>query len=108
MNEVIKDISTLTTINEEYLKSLVAKSEWCICSYIEESILKKETITKIDIGIGFLSVLVEDNSIKYKFIPNKELEEAVRNTIIDDKNPLKLKLEKSLVDRITKIYKEYL
>ncbi len=108
MNNVIKDISTLTTINEDYLKSLVTKSEWCICSYIEESILKKETITKIDIGIGFLSVLVEDNTIKYKFIPNKELEEAIRDTVINDKNPLKLKLEKSLVDKITKMYKEYL
>jgi hypothetical protein len=108
MNEVIKDISKLTTINEEYLKSLVTKGEWCICSYIEDSVLKKETITKIDIGIGFLSILVEDNTIKYKFIPNKELEEAIRDTIINDKNPLKLKLEKSLVDKITKMYKEYL
>lgn len=108
MNEVIKDISKLTTINEEYLKSLVAKSEWCICSYVEESIISKETVTKVDIGIGFLSILVEDNTIKYKFIPNEELENAIRDTIINDKNPLKLKLEKSLVDKITKLYKEYL
>jgi len=108
MNNIVKDISTLTTIKEDYLNSLVAKSEWCICSYVEETILKKENITKVDIGIGSLSILVEDNTIKYKFIPSKELEEAIRTTVIDDKNPLKFKLEKVLVDKITNVYKELL
>lgn len=108
MDNMIEDISKLTTIQKEYLDSLVAKSEWCICSYIENTILNKESITKIDIGIGSLSILVEDNTIKYKFIPSKELENAIRTTVIDDKNPLKFKLEKTLVDKITNIYKELL
>lgn len=108
MDNMIEDISKLTTIQKEYLDSLVAKSEWCICSYIENSILNKESITKIDIGIGSLSILVEDNTIKYKFIPSKELESAIRTTVVDDKNPLKFKLEKVLVDKITNIYKELL
>ena len=108
MNDLTKDISILTTIKEDYLDNLIKKSEWCICSYVEETILKKENITKIDIGIGSLSILVEDNSIKYKFIPSEELENSIRTTIINDKNPLKLKLEKVLVDRITNVYKELL
>ena len=108
MNNMIEDISKLTTIQKEYLDSLIVKSEWCICSYIENTILNKENITKIDIGIGSLSILVEDNTIKYKFIPSKELESAIRTTVIDDKNPLKFKLEKTLVDKITNIYKELL
>ena len=108
MNNIVEDISTLTTIKEEYLNSLVAKSEWCICSYVENSILNKESITKIDIGIGSLSILVEDNTIKYKFIPSEQLENAIRTTIINDKNPLKLKLEKVLVDKIINVYKELL
>ncbi len=108
MNNVIEDISTLTTIKSDYLNSLVKKSEWCICSYVEETLLKKENITKIDIGIGYLSILIEDNTIKYKFIPSEKLEDAIRKTIIDDKNPLKLKLEKVLVDKITNVYKELL
>jgi len=108
MNDLTKDISILTTIKEDYLDNLIKKSEWCICSYVEETILKKENITKIDIGIGSLSILVEDNSIKYKFIPSEELENSIRTTIINDKNPLKLKLEKVLVDKITNVYKELL
>lgn len=106
MKNIVKDLSTLTTIEEENLNKLVEKELWCICSYVEEMINSKENFCDIDLGIGTLTISIMDNQLKFKFIPSQTLEQGVRDTIVNEKSPLRLSLEKSLVNKISNIYKE--
>lgn len=108
MYSLIEDLSNLTTIPTSALSKLSDKSVFCICNDIEESILKEERVTDIDLGIGTLQVLVDGNDLKYRFIPSRSLETNMKNTIINKKNPLTITVEESLVKRILNTYKNYL
>ena len=79
-----------------------------MCDAIYESILNKQDITEMDIGIGTLYILNNDQGIKFKYIPNKQVEEAVKDTIVDQENPVQLILEKRLVSKIVNTYKDIL
>ena len=106
MFDLIDDLSKITTIPQDALTKLVDKVNWCICEYINETDLGKEQTLDIDIGIGKLCILIGDNLVKYKFIQSSKLEKSVRDVIINESNPLKDRLEKRLVDKITETYKD--
>lgn len=106
MSNLIDDISKLTTIPDKVLLKLVDKSYFCISSAIEEALLEHKDIVEIDLGIGTLYLEVKSESVRYKFLPNKELDKTVKDTVINRKNSLQDVLEMTLVDRITNTYKE--
>lgn len=108
MIDIIDNVSKLTTIPKDYLDKLIQKVIWCICDAIYESILNKQDVTEMDIGIGTLYILNNDKGIKFKYIPNKQVEEAVKDTIVDQENPVQLILEKRLVSKIVNTYKDIL
>ena len=108
MQSLIEDISTLTTIPTANLNQLVKKANFCICNDVAESKLQGEDLTEVDIGIGRLHIFVEDNNIKYKFVPSKYLENNIKKTILDGKNPLIEEAEQALVTRIVDTYKNYI
>lgn len=105
-NNVLNDLSIITTIPQATLVKLMDKLNWCICNSVEESILKSETITEIDLGLGKLILSVENNFLEYKFIPSIKLESNIIKTIKEKKNPLIHQLESSLADRIVNTYKD--
>ena len=72
MYNVSEDLSTITTIPKNSIDKLFEKEEWCICQNIEEQLGNKDVLTEIHIGIGYLSILLEDNTIKYKFVPRRD------------------------------------
>ena len=80
MVNIIKDISTLTTIPYATLVKLVDIAELCICHAVEESKLRNGDLTSINIGVGTLNIKTSDDEIKYKFIPSSKLEENVSLT----------------------------
>ncbi len=106
MSNLLTDLHVLTSIPRASFDKLTEKSIWCICSDVEESILKKENITKVDIGIGDLYIKLEDDMIKYKFIPSQQLEEAVKNTVLNGKNVLIDVVETTLAARFVNTYKD--
>lgn len=109
MKDLLQDISILTTIPRDSLEKLASISQYCICDGINEMLSTLEdNVCVFDIGIGSLSIKVENNNIYYKFIPSTSLEESLIKTIDNEENPLVAKLEKTLVKRITKTYKELL
>lgn len=108
MNNLIEDISKLTTIPVNVLEKLNTKAIWCICDSFQESVLNNEDITTINIGIGTLIISETDETIKYKFIPNQTLEDAVIQTSLNKKSPLELTLEKTLANKVVKTYKDIL
>ncbi len=107
-NDLIKDLSDITTIQEGSLIKLVDKSKFIICHDVLESTLKGEDETKIDVGIGTLVVKVEAGNIRYRFIPSPSLGNAIGSTVVNKKSPLTYMLETSLVSKIEHVHKELL
>lgn len=108
MTDLIKDLSTLTTIPEKALQKLNNKSYYCINEAVLETLLAKKELVEINIGIGTLYIQLLDNSVKYKFIPSPEMEKNIKNTVINNQNSLQNVLESSLVNKIINTYKDLL
>lgn len=108
MKNLIEDAAMLTCIAVDDLKKLNNICESMISHYIVENMLEKESITKIDIGLGTLSIKQDTQGIKYKFIPSDSLESLVETTYATKKSSLKQKIEKALGSRLTKTYKDLL
>lgn len=108
MNVVNEDIATLTTMPKYALDRIGVLTRYCICHYIEESKLKHEDVTTVDLGIGDLLIKQCEDGIRYKFIPSRNLEKAVSETIQTGVSPLVNEAENVFVDRIVKTYKDLL
>lgn len=106
MTNLINDVSALTSINEKLLNKIVDVVVYSINDSVAESILSKENVTQIDTGIGTLSILVNDNELKFKFVPSAKLRESIISTIKNEENTLTNTLETNIADRFTKLYKE--
>ena len=104
--DLIKDLSTLTTIPIAALNKLVNKSNYCICYDVKENLSNSENTTLIDIGIGTLSIILDDDTVYYKFKPSKELENSLKSTIMTGENPLVNVIDNTTKDKILNVYKE--
>lgn len=102
-----KDLSALTNVDENYINKLFSKLKWCICDGVSEAEYTNDNSLSCDLGIGKILLTIEENSVKYKFIPSPELEEMVIKAIMGD-NTFESTLEKNLVNKITKVYKDLL
>ena len=108
MQDLIKDLGTLTTIPENALHRLSQQALYCICNMIEESRLEGEELTNINIGIGTLTIYADDEEIKCRFTPSSALESSIKALITEGKNPLVDILEQTLAKRIINTYKDLL
>lgn len=108
MNNLPKDISTLTTISKETVKRILDISTSCICDYVLESISDKEKITRIDIGIGKIVIKLCKEDIKFKFIPSKKLCDAISTSVETNINPLSGMAEDLLSKKLLMAYKKLL
>ncbi len=103
---LIPDLATLTTITEHSLGKLVDKAKFIICHDVKESMLEGETDTVIEIGIGTITIRVDEDGIRYRFTPAPSLDEAIKETVRTGKSPLVYELETALAQRIEKVNKE--
>ena len=105
--DFLDKLSALTTIDKRPLEKLLKKTVWVICNDIHQAMLRGENIAYVDIGIGTLGFdFSSGDSIKYKFIPNKDVEKEISVTIVSGENPLTDKVEQSLVKKIVDTYKD--
>lgn len=61
---------------------------------------------ELDLGFGIVKVIIDSNSVKYKFVPSKATENAVIDTIVNGKNYLVLNIESTLANKLSTIYKD--
>lgn len=108
MYSLQNDLKTLTNISSDVIDKLVNKILYIICDDVLDTHLNNNTVTDIDTGIGVLSICVDNNQIKYRFIPSTIVESAVKNTIVDLKSPVKERASKTLASKINEIYEELL
>ena len=108
MENILKDISILSTIPEKYLKRLSSLAVYTINDAVNDAIINNNYCEDVDIGIGVITIWFKDNELKFKFKPSSELEKSLIDTIINKQNILENVLEESLVDKITNTYKDLL
>lgn len=104
---IIEDISKLSTIPQQEVELVFELYKDCICYDIHEMIKNHENHIDIDIGIGVLILDINDEEIRYKFIPSSSLENDIKYTLENDHCPLFNKLEESLHSKIMRAYKEF-
>ena len=103
-----KDIASLTTIPESSLARLSEKVEWCIVNALQEALISKEISTTIDLGYGTLIIGIDEDVVKYKFMPSKNLEVGIKNIVEIGENVLVKNVDKCLVNKITRVYKDFI
>lgn len=108
MNKVnlLNDLSRLTTMPESSLNHLAKISLDCISHAIIEAKLNKETECCINIGIGDIYIVFDDEEINIRFEPSKNLEAAMKDSINDGKDYLTENIESILNYKVMKAYKE--
>ena len=108
MNKVLEDLNVLTTIPLTALQDLRDQGIDCIAHSVLENILSENPLTELDIGIGILYIKLEDESIKYRFIPSKKLEDTVAFTVLTKQSPVVSRAETALKEKVESTYKNFL
>ena len=106
MIDVLKDVSTITNIPEKYLLKITEAEKYSICESITELNLLNDVMEEFDLGIGKLIICLEDEIVKYKFIPSESLENTIKDSIKSGKNEFELKLDSSLCSRVESLYRD--
>ena len=99
-----KDLSELTGVDKQILDKLVCNINYCICNYIEKSMLDNEQVCKINIGIGILILKISNDSMQWYFTPSKDLESNVVTALESQQNPLTPVITKKLIDQLLNFY----
>ena len=107
MTDIVKDMSTLTTIPEKTLNKFFRKMSFCICESLAED-LQDENIemSAMDIGIGVLYIKVVGDTPKYRFVPNELLEKSIKQTVVNKENLLPDLLNDALSKKFIEVYKD--
>ncbi len=103
---ILNDLGTLNKIPAKILDELNDKAILCIGSAIHDAILNKEDTLTINIGIGLLSISLND--MQCKFIPSKDLKTCIKHSLDNKIDPLELQIEQALVDKLVTICQEVL
>ena len=82
MINLLEDMSILTDVSETTLKKFLSVSNYIIGHAVHESMCEHKDLTTIDIGIGQLKVKFDESNIYYKFIPSKDLEKTLVQTVL--------------------------
>lgn len=108
MNNIIEDVSKLTSISKDNLEKLVKLSVYSILETISEDKLQDKDVSEVDIGLGKLYIRYSGGELTYKFIPSEFLLDETLKTLRNDKNTFEVEIEDNIVNRVTKLYKEIL
>lgn len=103
---IINDVGTLLKIPAKVTNELTDKTCLCISSAISEAKRKGHKQTSVNIGIGLLSINLVD--MQCKFIPGKNLKNAIKSALDSQHNQLELVLEQAFADRLLTICEEVL
>ena len=108
MTKIIEDVSKMTNIPTKVISSILDKVLFSILDSVRENDLAGIDTTETDIGFGTLLIKHEDNAVKYKFLPSNKMSENISKVYNEKLNLLECELEKSLVEKVLKTYKELL
>lgn len=100
----VNDLGTLLRLPNKVITELSSKECLCIGNIIHEANKQGEQAVVINIGIGTLSVNLVD--MQCKFVPSKELKNAIKRSLTSEIDPLELELEQQLIDKLIAVCEE--
>ena len=106
MRNIIDDICELTTINKRYINRLTTISKQSIAHATLEAYLNREKNISLNIGIGELQIELSADSVSYQFIPSKDLEELIVDSLQSKTSPITELVEETLANKIINTYKD--
>ena len=104
--ELNKKISTLSTIPEWAIDKFQKYINLVHSHDIVEQILEDKNVFEIDLWEGKLYIKLEDDTLKYKFIPSEDFNETVKTSVIKKKSRLVDSVTDKLKTAITNTYKD--
>lgn len=108
MTILVNDISNLTTLSIRLLEKLNKTAMTIIGHSVYESLQESSPDTHVDLGYGTLTIHVDTDTVRYRFVPSMELERLVTKTVTTKTSPLKVALDKNLSDKLQNTYRELL
>lgn len=106
---LLKDVSALTSVSLKTINKMEHVAELCICDYLNELDMQaNDDIVSINVGFGTISMLVIDDSIQYQFVPSYSLEQKMIDTIENKSTPLTSEAETNLENKLLATYKDLL
>lgn len=106
--DIINNTSKLTGVPLKYIEKIYSIEQDYICYAIQQAFINKQNQIDIDIKIGTLSILIEEDKIYYKFIPSESLELDINTTILTKECPMIKKLETNIKEKVLNAYKDLL
>ena len=103
-----KELTDLTCIPEKLFEKLSNNVKFLILQSLQETLIKKEAVCEINLGLGELLISLEDDELRFKFIPSKDLEKDILKTIETEQNPMEKILSNNMVKTLERTYKELL
>lgn len=103
---LIHDLQSITQIKKFVFDKCTDIGNVVIGDYINELDLNNEQVLDIDIGIGVISMLVLEDTIKYMFTPAPELESTIITAIENKESPVVKHLEAKLNQKVMSTYKD--
>jgi len=101
---IVNDLGALLKLPNKVVQELVHKVNLCIGSAISDAKLSGDQSVVINIGIGTLSIDLID--MQCKFIPSKDLKQAIKDSLNGDVDPLELELEQALAEKLISVCEE--
>ena len=98
------DVGTLLKLPTKVTTELTDKACLCIGSAISEAKRMGENQVTVKIGIGTLSVNLID--MQCKFVPGKNLKNAIKTALVEPTDPLEFVLEQAFADKLLAICEE--
>lgn len=109
MEHLVNDLSTLTNVTKQWYNKVLGVAEQVLCDYVDTMMNdKKNDVVQVDIGLGIISILVQNNELKYSFTPSESLNKSIIEMLETGENPLIKATETNLEGKILKAYKELL
>lgn len=106
VDNALTGVSTLTSVNEKTLNKLVDVLIYCITDAVSDSVIENEKLTVVDIGIGQIKVLQDEDKVKFAFVPCAKLRESIIKSIFNRENVLEEVVENTLKNKLINTYKE--
>ena len=104
MDNIIKDVSVLTTIPESSLTKIFDRVEDAII----HGILENNNIYQADIGIGSLEIQFKGDDTKFIFEPSNRFKDKLKHAYEDKEDALIKSAEQRLIYKIVNTYKDLL
>lgn len=110
MTRLIDDLANLSDVSENILRKFVPLINYSVAHAVHEADCEQcdDTVAEIDLEIGELQIRICSDTVKYRFIPSKELDSMICSTVRSGVSPLVTKLNNNLQEKIDKSYKELL